>query len=93
VGQGCCRIKRLRKIRVADFEAGVTGLDEILEHVYRNGWVPDQEGLGKVLLDALRAAGNYVTPKYEAAYSETLVGLYRGYYEAARRQESPTFAK
>lgn len=93
MGRGCCPVKGSRRIRVADFEAGGTGLDQILEHTYGKGWLPDQEGVGKVLRDALRAAGNYVTPKYEAVYSETLVGLYQEYYETAKRQESPTLAK
>lgn len=89
----CCTVKGLRMIRVGDSKAGVTGLDQILEESRRQGWRPDQEGLKRVLVAALRAAGNYVSPSSEEAYGESLLGLYRQYLEEAKPQASTGVAK
>jgi len=83
MARGCCPPKGIRIIRVGDFEAGVKGLEQVLEKAYQQGWLPEQEGLGKALVEGLRAAGNYIGSKVEAAYGEALTNLYREYFEAA----------
>jgi small redox-active disulfide protein 2 len=86
--KGCCP-KGLRKIRVADFEAGVTGLDTALEEACRAGRRPDAPDLGAKLVSALRKAGNYISPSEETAYAEALVRLYANFL-AQRGQRSDT---
>ena len=93
MGRACCPPKGIRIIRVGDFEAGVKGLDKVLEEAYRLGWLPEQEGLRRALVEGLRAAGNYVGTKVEAAYEEALANIYREYFEAARRRASASVAK
>lgn len=87
MAKGCCSPKGLRLIRVGGSKAGVTGLDQLLEEMYQQGWEPRQQGLGPALLTRLRAAGNYVVPEMEAAYQEALTHLYRDYVQAARRRK------
>jgi small redox-active disulfide protein 2 len=80
-------------IRVGDSKAGVTGLDQVLEKTQRQGWRPEQDGLKQTLVAALRAAGNYVSPSSEEAYGESLLGLYRQYFEEMKRRGSTGVAK
>lgn len=82
----CCGMKGVRIIRVGNSKAGVTGLDQILEETHRQGWRPEQEGLKQTLVEALRAAGNYVSPSSEGAYGDSLADLYREYVEEAKRR-------
>lgn len=93
MARGCCPAKGIRIIRVGNFEAGVRGLDQVLEEAYRQGWLPEQEDLKEMLVAGLRAAGNYMSAKYEAAYEEALANIYREYFEAARRRASASAAK
>ena len=81
---GCCKPKGLRKIRVGNSMAGVTGLDELVEEACRQGWSSEQRGLGAFLIAGLRAAGNYIAASEEAAYAEALVTLYREHHRAAQ---------
>ncbi len=83
----CCGIRSVRIIRVGDSRAGVTGVDQLLKRVNLEGWSPEDEGLGKRLVEGLRATGNYVSPAAEAAYARSLLDLYRSYVDAARKLE------
>ena len=80
-------------IRVGDSKAGVTGLDRVLEETRSQGWQPEQEGLKQALVEALRAAGNYVSPAAEDAYGDTLLGSYRQYFEEMKHRGSTGAAK
>jgi hypothetical protein len=83
----CCAPKNIRIIKVGDSRAGVTGLAPLLEQVFREGWSPRDPGLGKRLVEGLRAAGNFVAPASETAYAEALLGLYDDYVEANQKAE------
>ena len=85
----CCSPKGLRKIKVGDTVAGVTGLDELLESAFERGWQPDQPELAEHLVAGLRAAGNYVDRGSESAYGETLLSLYREFFQE-RQKRSPS---
>jgi small redox-active disulfide protein 2 len=85
----CCSPKGLRKIKVGDTVAGVTGLDELLETAFERGWQPEQPGLADHLVAGLRAAGNYVDRGSEPAYRETLLTIYRDFFEKKQKQGAP----
>lgn len=89
----CCPPKGLRKIKVGDTVAGVTGLDGLLESTFEQGWQPDQPGLAEHLVAGLRAAGNYVDRGSESAYGETLLSLYREFFQKKREGSSSATRK
>lgn len=84
----CCPPKGLRKIKVVDTVAGVTGLDELLESAFEQGWQPDQAGLAEHLVAGLRAAGNYISPGWEPQYGETVLSLYREFFQKRQKESS-----
>jgi hypothetical protein len=77
VAQRCCGSHRVRRIKVGNTYAGITGLDELFQALRREGWRPEQEGLKARVIDGLRKAGNYIAAGYEDIYAETLLALYR----------------
>jgi hypothetical protein len=70
-------MKGVRIIEVGGQKVGLTGVDGILERFYIEGWAPGDSGLKAALVEALRQAGNYVTPTEEPAYGAALVELFR----------------
>jgi hypothetical protein len=69
-------------IEVAGNKVGLTGLDSTLERFYLTGWSPGDPGLEAALLEALRDAGNYITPSVECAYQAALRDLYQQFFAA-----------
>lgn len=69
--------------------AGLTGLDELFERLFGEGKTPDSTSLGDDLVHGIRAAGNYIAPKEEDAYAETLLKLFREEYESRRCTSMP----
>ncbi len=61
---------------------GLTGLDTTLERFYREGWAPGDPGLEAALVEALRDAGNYITPAMDDAYQAVMRGLYQKFFAA-----------
>jgi len=78
----CCGIGSVRIIEVAGDKVGLTGLDATLERFYLEGWSPGDSGLEAALVQALREAGNYITPSMEAAYQAALGDLYQKFFAA-----------
>jgi len=78
---GCCG-GGVRIIEVAGDKVGLTGLDATLERFYLEGWSPGDPGLEAALVEALRDAGNYITPSMEAAYKAALGDLYQKFVAA-----------
>ena len=78
---GCCG-GGVRIIEVAGDKVGLTGLDATLERFYLEGWSPGDAGLEAALVQALRDAGNHITPSMEAAYQATLGDLYQKFVAA-----------
>jgi hypothetical protein len=78
---GCCG-GSVRIIEVAGDKVGLTGLDATLERFYLEGWSPGDPGLEAALVQALRDAGNYITPSMEAAYQAALGDLYQKFAAA-----------
>ncbi|HZO99245.1 MAG TPA: hypothetical protein VFD30_03025 [Terriglobia bacterium] len=73
-------MKGVRIIEVAGEKVGLTGLDATLERFYLEGWSPGDPGLEAALVEALRDAGNYITPSVEDAYQAALRDLYQKFY-------------
>jgi hypothetical protein len=86
----CCAKPITRKIRVADFEAGLIGLDQAILNVYTAGVTSDEE-IKKDLLTWVRDFGNYVTPSREQDYKHALLREYKAYVEQSKKddQRSP----
>jgi hypothetical protein len=61
---------------------GLTGLDSALERFYLEGWSPGDPGLEAALVEALREAGNYITPATDYAYQAALRDLYQKFFAA-----------
>lgn len=81
----CCGSARIRIIEVGNSRAGVTGLDRLIDQVFIEGWSPHDEGLGKRLVEGLRAAGNFVAGSAEDDYAKALFALYQAHVEAQQR--------
>jgi hypothetical protein len=78
----CCGIGGVRIIEVAGSKVGLTGLDTTLERFYLEGWSPGDPGLEAAFVEALRDAGNYITPSMESAYQAALRDLYQKFFAA-----------
>jgi hypothetical protein len=81
MSRGCCG-GGVRIVEVAGSKVGLTGLDTALERFYLEGWSPGDAGLEAALVQALRDAGNYITPSMEAAYQAALGDLYQKFAAA-----------
>jgi len=80
----CCAKPITRIIKVADFEAGLTGLDQALQNVYISG-VTGEEEIKRELLRWIRDFGNYVSPSRENDYKQALLREYKSYVVKVHR--------
>ena len=78
----CCGTGSVRIIEVAGSKVGLTGLDTTLERFYLEGWSPGDPGLEAALVEALRDAGNYITPSEDYTYQAALRDLYQKFFTA-----------
>ena len=78
----CCGTGGVRIIEVAGSKVGLTGLGTTLERFYLEGWSPGDPGLEAALVEALRDAGNYITPSMDYAYQAALRDLYEKFFAA-----------
>lgn len=74
----CCGKPVTRIINVADFEAGLIGLDQALHNVHEAGFDGEDE-IKQELLRLMRAYGNYVSPSRENDYTQALLREYKNY--------------
>ena len=81
----CCAKPITRTIKVADFEAGLIGLDQAILNVYIAGVKGDEE-IKNELLKWVRDFGNYVTPSREEDYKRALLREYKTYVEQPGRE-------
>ncbi|MCX6132645.1 MAG: hypothetical protein NTU47_02430 [Ignavibacteriales bacterium] len=83
---GSCCVKPItRIIKVADFEAGLLGLDQALRNVCTSG-VTGEEEIKQDLLRLIRDFGNYVSPSSENEYTKALLREYKSY--VARQEDA-----
>lgn len=78
MGRACCPQPSVRIIKVADFEAGLRGLDDVLRAVHAMG-LSDEETIRRELLSGIRKFGNYISPARESDYAFALLQEYRKY--------------
>ncbi len=78
MGSSCCGKPIATIIKVAEFEAGIIGLEDSFRKVYASG-SDNEEELARDLLKWVRTSGNYISPAREADYGKALLGEYRAY--------------
>ncbi len=91
----CCAKPIARIIKVADFEAGLLGLDQALQNVYMSGLENEGE-IQRDLLKWIKGFGNYISPSREDDYKEALLCEYRKYVMSViheRKEEGPRSQK
>ncbi len=72
----CCSKPITRIIRVAEFEAGLMGLDQALQDVLEME-LRDEEDIQRELIRRVRECGNYISSSRENDYKEALLREYR----------------
>ena len=87
----CCAKLVARIIKVADFEAGIVGLEEAFVNVCR-GEARDEEQLKAELLSCVREFGNYISPSREADYQEALLREYKKFHAVLQGTAKSTTA-
>jgi small redox-active disulfide protein 2 len=80
----CCAPGGPRRLRVGNGTVSISGLDQLLQGAFDEGWQPEREGVAQHLLAGLRAAGNYIPANVEAAYESALVAAFREFFNAHR---------
>jgi len=81
----CCAKPITRIIKVAEFEAGLVGLDKALRNVYISG-ADDEADIRRDLLKWIKDFGNYISPSRENDYKEALFREYRAYVIEVERE-------
>ena len=83
-GEGSCcgtPVKGLRRLTFPDgTQVGITGLDRVLESLYREGR-PADSGAAAEIMERLRSE-NYFAPSARKAYEELFLEEYRRFMEA-----------
>jgi len=85
MARACCAKPIARIIKVAEFEAGLMGLDQALRDVYISG-LHDEEEIQQDLLKRIKDFGNYISPSRENDYKEALFREYNSYVAAVERE-------
>jgi hypothetical protein len=81
----CCAKPITTIIRVAEFEAGIIGLDQALRNVYVSG-LGGEEEIQRDLLKWIKEFGNYITPSREGDYRKALLREYRVYLKTLAQE-------
>lgn len=90
-GAGCCgpSIPGLRMFTFPDgSKAGVTGLDQILEDLFREGKEPDSETASEIVKRL--ASKNYIAPTTRKQYEDVLLKEYQKFYESKKTRRVNT---
>ena len=88
---GCCSKPITRIIKVAEFEAGLVGLDTALQEVYLSG-EKNEEKIISSLLQRIRKSGNYISSSRENDYRKALLREYRIFVEKSGGSNEPRMA-
>ena len=87
MAESCCGKPIARIIKVADFEAGLLGLDQALHNVSMSG-ISNEEEIKQELLRWIRDFGNYISPSREDDYKQALLREYGNYVANLERGAS-----
>ena len=74
---GCCSAPKVRVIKVGTFEAGIAGLDEMLQSSL--GLRAGDKELQAILVEKARSFGNYIAPSAERQYADAFLRELRAY--------------
>lgn len=85
MAESCCGKPVAKIIKVADFEAGLIGLDQALHNVHSAGVTDDEEIMAE-LLRWIRHFGNYLSSSRENDYKQALLREYRNYVANLQRE-------
>ncbi len=91
MARSCCAKPVARIIKVADFEAGIVGLEEAFLNV-SSAEPRDEEQLRAQLLSCVREFGNYISARREEDYKEALHREYKKFRALQKGKEQPTTA-
>ncbi len=75
----CCGKSQLRQLHVGEGVLNLSGIQDILEHFYLEGWSPDEPTLGEALVEALREAGNHIPRGCEGESGRVLRKMFSEY--------------
>ncbi len=78
MAERCCSKPITRVIKVADLDAGLKGLDQVLQNVCAQG-LTDEEEIQRELLRQIKESGNYLSSSREDDYGKALLREYRIY--------------
>lgn len=87
MAKGCCSSNVVRKIRIGKLVVGLTGLDDAFAAAARDFRPPGDAALGASLVEALRAAGNYIPQNETQQYAEALIALYAEFLDSRRSKK------
>jgi hypothetical protein len=76
MGKSCCAKPIAKIIRVANFEAGIVGLEDAFRNVSPSGLTSEKD-LANELLKWVKEFGNYISPMREDDYKMALLREYR----------------
>lgn len=85
MGSSCCGRPSATIIRVADFDAGILGLQTAILNVYVSGAEKEEE-LMDALLREVKALGNYIAPSRENDYKTALLREYGAFVAKAGKK-------
>lgn len=83
MAKSCCAKPLGKIIKVGAFEAGIIGLDEMLERVSASR-LTNEEELKTQLLSLAREYGNYISPSTEELYKEAFLREFRSFSKKQR---------
>jgi hypothetical protein len=89
MARSCCAKPIARIIEIADFEAGIIGLEETFWNVDAMG-LEDETRLKAELLSVIREFGNYVSRTSESEYKEALLREYKKFQAARKSNAGPS---
>jgi hypothetical protein len=88
VAGSCCSKPPTTIIKVADFEAGIVGLENAFRNVCVSG-IHKEEEIANALLKSVKDSGNYISPSRESDYRKALLREYRVHVTNLER-DTPT---
>lgn len=80
MAKSCCAKPIAKIIKVGQFEAGIVGLEMVMQNVYQSA-IKDEEQAKTELLRFAKEFGNYISPGTEADYKDALWREYRIFVE------------
>ena len=78
----CCgpKISGLKIIKLTeDIKAGIIGMDQIFEDLYKEGWIPNNHTAAEIIKRLKK--NNYIPQNSQELYQKAVLEEYKKYYE------------